>query len=103
MDFDKFVHTGPGTIAGRFLRRFWQPVGCSHDLLAGQALPIRILDEEFTLYRGDSGTAFLVGNRCAHRGTQLSAGWVEGDCIRCFYHGWKYDGKIGRASCRERV
>jgi len=30
-------------------------------------------------------------NRCAHRGTQLSTGWVEGDCIRCFYHGWKYD------------
>src|SRR5262249_5453909 len=30
--------------------------------------------------------------RCAHRGTQLSTGWVEGDCIRCFYHGWKYDG-----------
>jgi 5,5'-dehydrodivanillate O-demethylase len=92
MNCDEFVHTGPGTIAGRFLRGFWQPVGCSHELLAGQALPVRILDEEFTLYRGDSGTAFLVGNRCAHRGTQLSAGWVEGDAIRCFYHGWKYDG-----------
>jgi len=22
----------------------------------------------------------------------LSTGWIEGDCIRCFYHGWKYDG-----------
>jgi 5,5'-dehydrodivanillate O-demethylase len=21
----------------------------------------------------------------------MSAGWVEDDCIRCFYHGWKYD------------
>jgi 5,5'-dehydrodivanillate O-demethylase len=92
MDFGEFVHTGPDTLAGRYLRRFWQPVGCSHELLAGQALPIRILDEEFTLYRGDSGTAFLVGSRCAHRGTQLSIGWIEGDCIRCFYHGWKYDG-----------
>jgi 5,5'-dehydrodivanillate O-demethylase oxygenase subunit len=28
--------------------------------------------------------------RCAHRGTQLSTGWVEGDNIRCFYHGWMY-------------
>jgi len=92
MDFDEFVHTGPGTIAGRFLRRFWQPVGCSHEIAPGQALPIRIMDEEFTLYRGESGTAYLVGNRCAHRGTQLSAGWVEDECIRCFYHGWKYDG-----------
>jgi 5,5'-dehydrodivanillate O-demethylase oxygenase subunit len=33
-----------------------------------------------------------VAPRCAHRGTQLSTGWVEGDCVRCFYHGWKYDG-----------
>ena len=35
---------------------------------------------------------YLVGPRCAHRGTQLSVGSVEGECIRCFYHGWKYDG-----------
>jgi 5,5'-dehydrodivanillate O-demethylase len=32
-----------------------------------------------------------VAARCAHRGTQLSTGGVEGDCLRCFYHGWKYD------------
>jgi 5,5'-dehydrodivanillate O-demethylase len=92
MEFSEFVHTGPETLAGRFLRRFWQPVACSHELSSGQALPIHILSEDFTLYRGTSGTAHLVGNRCAHRGTQLSAGWVEEDCIRCFYHGWKYDG-----------
>jgi 5,5'-dehydrodivanillate O-demethylase len=33
----------------------------------------------------------VVGFRCPHRGTQLSAGWVEGDCIRCMYHGWLFD------------
>src|SRR5215208_3001398 len=92
MDFREFVHTGPGTLAGRFLRMFWQPVCCSYELAAGQALPIRIMSEDLTLYRGQSGTAYLVAGRCAHRGTQLSAGWVEADCIRCFYHGWKYDG-----------
>ncbi len=32
-----------------------------------------------------------VAHRCAHRRTMLSAGFVEGDCIRCLYHGWKYD------------
>lgn len=87
-----FVHTGPGTLAGRYLRSFWQPIGCSYQLAAKQALPIRIMGEDFTLYRGESGVAHLVAHRCPHRGTQLSAGWVEGDCIRCFYHGWKYDG-----------
>jgi 5,5'-dehydrodivanillate O-demethylase len=92
MDFNDFVHTGPGTIAGRYLRRFWQPVCCSHEIAPGHASPIRIMGEDFTLYRGDSGSAFVIANRCAHRGTQLSSGWVEDDCIRCFYHGWKYDG-----------
>lgn len=92
MDFSEFVHTGPGTLAGRYLRMFWQPVCCSYELAAGRALPVRILGEDFTVYRGDSGAAYLVGPRCAHRGTQLSVGSVEGECIRCFYHGWKYDG-----------
>jgi 5,5'-dehydrodivanillate O-demethylase oxygenase subunit len=92
MDFSEMVHTGPGTLAGRYLRMFWQPVCCSYELPVGRALPIRIIGEDFTLYRGDSGIPYLLGPRCAHRGTQLSAGWVEGECIRCFYHGWKYDG-----------
>jgi 5,5'-dehydrodivanillate O-demethylase len=50
------------------------------------------MGESFTLYRGASGRVHVVAQSCAHRGTQLSVGWVEGDCIRCFYHGWKYDG-----------
>src|SRR5207248_205378 len=56
------------------------------------AKPITIMSEQFTLYRGEGGVPHLVDFRCAHRGTQLSTGWVEGDCLRCFYHGWKYDG-----------
>ena len=92
MDFSEIVHTGPGTLAGRYLRMFWHPVCCSHELKAGRALPVRILGEDSTIYRGDSGTPYLVGSRCAHRGTQLSVGSIEGECIRCFYHGWKYDG-----------
>jgi 5,5'-dehydrodivanillate O-demethylase len=62
------------------------------DLAAGRAYPLRIMSEDFTIYRGEGGTPHVVGPRCAHRRTQLSVGWVEGDCIRCFYHGWKYDG-----------
>ena len=87
-----FVHTGPETLAGRYLRMFWQPVYASEELKPGCAVPIRIMSEDFTLYRGESGAAYTVDFRCAHRGTQLSLGWVEQDCIRCFYHGWKYDG-----------
>lgn len=87
-----FVHTGSGTLAGRYMRMFWHPVYLSRELKPAHAIPVRIMSEDFTLYRGESGTAYAVGFRCAHRGTQLSAGRVEGDFIRCFYHGWKYDG-----------
>src|SRR5262249_25445253 len=85
-------HVGPGPLAGRYRRRFWPPVSRARDLPAGRAKPITILGEQSTLYRGEDGTVHLVDFRCAHRGAQLSVGWVEGDCIRCRYHGWRYDG-----------
>ncbi|MBM2812333.1 MAG: hypothetical protein HW416_3092, partial [Chloroflexi bacterium] len=118
-----------GTLAGRYLRLFWQPVAVSRQLEPGRARPVRIMSEDFTLYRGEAKTErviptegrnpypnvvvtassaprrndtvggeaspHLLAFRCAHRGTQLSTGWVEGDDLRCFYHGWKY-GPDGR-------
>ena len=86
-----FVHTGPGTLAGRYLRRWWQPIYLSAKLAKGKVVPIRILGEELALYRGESGKPRVVANECAHRLTRLSTGWVEGDSIRCRYHGWRYD------------
>jgi 5,5'-dehydrodivanillate O-demethylase len=88
---DDCLRTGSGTPAGRYLRQFWQPVYHSVDLAAGRAVTIRIMSQDFTLYRGESGTAHLVDAVCPHRGTRLSSGWIEGDALRCFYHGWKFD------------
>jgi 5,5'-dehydrodivanillate O-demethylase len=87
-----FTSIGPGTPAGRLLRSFWQPVYASDHLAAGKALPLRILGEDFTLFRGERGAPHIIGPTCAHRGLALSAGRVEGDCISCLYHGWTYDG-----------
>ena len=89
-EWNEFAYMGPGTLAGRYMRLFWHPVYVSDDLPIGRPKPIRILGEDFTLYRGESGAAHVVDFRCAHRGTQLSIGWVEGDDVRCRYHGWKY-------------
>jgi phenylpropionate dioxygenase-like ring-hydroxylating dioxygenase large terminal subunit len=94
-DYDKIVRTGPGTIAGRYMRSFWQPVARAEDIAIGRAKPLRVMSEDFTLYRGESGAPQVLAPACAHRGTLLSTGWVEGDALRCFYHGWKY-GPDGR-------
>jgi len=92
-DWADFVHTGPGTLAGRYLRLFWQPIYRAEELEKGHAAPVKVMGEDFTLYRGEGGEAYLVEFRCAHRGAQLSIGRVEGEDLRCLYHGWKYDGE----------
>jgi 5,5'-dehydrodivanillate O-demethylase len=96
---DEFPYTGPDRLAGKYMRLFWQPVARSEDLPAGKAKPIKVMNVDYTLYRGQSGTPYVVDHRCAHRGTQLSVGFVEGEEIRCLYHGWKFraDGQ-----CTER-
>lgn len=84
--------TGPETLMGRYMRLFWQPVYRAEDLPRGKAIPLEIMSELFTLYRGQSGKPYLVAYRCAHRRAPLNVGWVEDDRIRCRYHGWKYEG-----------
>ncbi len=91
LSWEDLVSTKPGTLAGTYMRRFWHPIHRAEDLRPGQPKPIEIMSERFTLYRGESGTPHLVDFRCPHRGAQLSAGWVEGDSIRCMYHGWCFD------------
>ena len=88
--------TGPGTLAGRYLRQFWQPVAHSVEVAPGKARAIRIMSEDLTLFRGEGGQPFVTEARCPHRAMPLHAGWVEGDEIRCFYHGWKFAGATGQ-------
>jgi 5,5'-dehydrodivanillate O-demethylase len=52
---------------------------------------VKVLGEELVLYRAADGTPVLMELRCAHRRVALDYGRVEGDCIRCPYHGWLYD------------
>ena len=84
--------TGPGTLAGRYLRSYWQPVFHADQLGTGRARLVRVMGEEFNLYRDQDGVAHLTQPRCPHRGMLLSAAYIEAGGLRCFYHGWKFDG-----------
>ena len=98
-EFAKLTETAANTAMGKLLRSFWQPVAVSGGLAPKSAKAIRILSEDLTLYRGESGKVYLVGSHCLHRRTMLHTGWIEGDEIRCMYHGWKYN---GAGHCVER-
>ena len=85
-----FVSTGPGTLAGRYLRQFWQPIVEARKVESGRSIPLTIMSQKLAVYRSQDGRIHCVDNRCAHRGAMLSTGWVEGDVIRCPYHGWAF-------------
>ena len=89
--YEDLISTKAGTLAGTLMRRFWHPIYRAEEIQVAQAKPIQIMSEHFTLYRGETGAPHVVEFRCPHRGTQLSAGWVEGDSIRCMYHGWCFN------------
>lgn len=97
--FKLLTQTAPDSEMGKLLRKFWHPVALSRDVPKGGAIPLRILSEDLTLFRGESGEAHVIGGYCRHRRTALHTGWVEGDRIRCMYHGWQFDG-LGH--CTER-
>ncbi len=86
----RFTEVGRGTPMGELLRRYWHPVGCS-EFVTGKPQRVKVLGEELVLYRGASGQPALMQLRCAHRSLALDYGRVEGDCLRCPYHGWLYD------------
>lgn len=86
----QYEEVAPSSLAGRYMRSFWQPICLASQIKPGRALPIHALGESFTLYRTPDGACRLTEFRCPHRRTQLSTGRVEADGIRCLYHGWKF-------------
>jgi 5,5'-dehydrodivanillate O-demethylase oxygenase subunit len=54
---------GPGTLNGRYMRRFWHPVLHAADLEVGHVKPLRILSEDFVVYRGESGKPQVMAPR----------------------------------------
>lgn len=91
---DLFTKVGPGTPMGEMLRRYWHPVECS-EKITSKPQRVKVLGEELVLYRGASGAPVMMQLRCAHRSLALDYGRVEGDDLRCPYHGWLYD-KAGK-------
>jgi 5,5'-dehydrodivanillate O-demethylase len=86
----QLTEVGAGTPMGEVLRRHWHPVAGVDELARDPIKPLRLLGEDWVLYRDLSGQYGLVARRCAHRNADLAYGMVEAHGIRCSYHGWQY-------------
>lgn len=72
----------------------WYVIAWSHEVPAvddGGFLARTALGEPLLVYRRSDGGVVVMEDRCCHRHAPLSAGRREGDCVRCGYHGLKFD------------
>jgi vanillate O-demethylase monooxygenase subunit len=74
-----------------FLRNQWYIAAEAREV-GREPLGRIILDEPVVLYRKTNGTPVALEDRCCHRRAPLHKGRIEGDAIRCGYHGFLYDG-----------
>jgi phenylpropionate dioxygenase-like ring-hydroxylating dioxygenase large terminal subunit len=70
----------------------WHPIAAASSIGRGAIVPAQLLDLPLALWRDSAGELHLWEDRCPHRGTRFSIGAVQGDSIRCAYHGWSFDG-----------
>jgi phenylpropionate dioxygenase-like ring-hydroxylating dioxygenase large terminal subunit len=90
---EELVRTGPGTLMGDLMRRYWIPALHDWELPEPDCPPVRVqlMGEKLVAFRDSSGRIGLVDEFCAHRGVSLWFGRNEENGLRCPYHGWKYD------------
>jgi phenylpropionate dioxygenase-like ring-hydroxylating dioxygenase large terminal subunit len=64
----------------------------SSHLTHGDApLPVRLLGENYVAFRAEDGRVGFLDELCPHRRASLLLGRIEGNGVRCIYHGWKVD------------
>jgi len=86
------TRVGPGTAAGSLLRSYWQPVALAEELAGARpAKAVRIMGEDFVLFRDERARFGLLDRHCPHRGADLAFGRLEDGGLRCAFHGWLFD------------
>ncbi len=74
-----------------FLRNCWYVIAWDHEIPAEGLFARTVLNEPILVLRTAGGRFAALEDRCCHRLAPLSKGRREGDCVRCGYHGLKFD------------
>ncbi|WP_420135188.1 Rieske 2Fe-2S domain-containing protein [Rhodopseudomonas sp.] len=89
---DLITRVGPATPCGKLMRAYWQPAALVAELEGERPIrPVRLLGEDFVLFKDEQGRYGLIDRDCPHRGADLAFGRLEGGGLRCAFHGWLFD------------
>jgi 5,5'-dehydrodivanillate O-demethylase len=102
---ERLTRVGPGTPMGNLLRRYWHPIGTTLELEKEPVQRVRLLGEDLSLFRSESGEYGLVDDVCPHRCMSLEYGIPHEEGLRCAYHGWLWapDGRCLEQPFEETV
>jgi len=78
-----------GMLEANYPRNMWWMAAWTHEI-TDKPTARTLLDRAIVLYRGASGSAVALDDRCPHRSAPLSEGRVCGDALACPYHGLKF-------------
>jgi nitrite reductase/ring-hydroxylating ferredoxin subunit len=74
----------------------WFVVAEANEIGSGEVQALHAFDRDLVLYRAADGTPHVLDAHCPHLGAHLAVGGrVEESCLRCPFHGWKFDGESG--------
>lgn len=69
----------------------WFVIGWSPEFPTGESRALRYFGEDLVAYRDEAGELHVLTGHCKHLGAHLGhGGKVDGDCIECPFHGWKW-------------
>jgi phenylpropionate dioxygenase-like ring-hydroxylating dioxygenase large terminal subunit len=77
-----------------WIRDCWYVIAWDYEIPASESKEIftrTVLNEPIVVFRKTDGGLAAIEDRCCHRGAPLSKGRREEDCLRCGYHGLKFD------------
>ena len=69
----------------------WYAVLPSTAVQKGRLTGVRRMGLPLVFFRTEEGKLGCVHDQCTHRGAALSAGKVQGGCVRCPFHGIEFD------------
>jgi nitrite reductase/ring-hydroxylating ferredoxin subunit len=72
----------------------WRVVCQRGEIPANRGWPVRVGDLSIAVFRVN-GDLVAVENVCRHVGNPIDDGLVEGGCLTCPWHGWRYDLRTG--------